>query len=393
MSSDGTLYLSPPVPLLKTEAQAGSYTSSMPSGSDEQACCMPFLTEREAEYDLSSDLQQYQTKTEPDGQAPLPATTTLSSAVPNVRASRFPTRPLHHYTNCFLEPTKPTCLKDWPTPYSEIEQEEQRVILPSRLQYPAHHNLQQRRYQSYDDFDSFHNISGPPNSPQAWSIASSPTAVNYQVVEELCMQQRFPSVSSAPALTSFDTADSYFSDADTSSSPVTGHLEPGYYNPELSSIGINYDSQSYSASPGPVPGLSPGFSSPASSVASPTNQHYTIGSVPIGFMEVTTLTPELGVSPPQEMVVAEQQPGQSDTSMVGVLVPFRTDSQRPSIPYAKLIERALLTAPKYTMSLQDIYQWFCDNTDKPSFTKSGWKNSIRHNLSMNAVSCLFRILP
>lgn len=55
-------------------------------------------------------------------------------------------------------------------------------------------------------------------------------------------------------------------------------------------------------------------------------------------------------------------------------------------PYAKLIYRALLNAPRNSMALQQIYQWFIDNTDKVKPGQTGWRNSIRHNLSMNAVS-------
>jgi Forkhead domain len=55
-------------------------------------------------------------------------------------------------------------------------------------------------------------------------------------------------------------------------------------------------------------------------------------------------------------------------------------------PYAKLIYRALLGAQGHRMALQEIYQWFIENTDKSNSTTSGWRNSIRHNLSMNAVS-------
>lgn len=54
-------------------------------------------------------------------------------------------------------------------------------------------------------------------------------------------------------------------------------------------------------------------------------------------------------------------------------------------PYAKLIYRALMGAPNHSMVLQEIYQWFIENTDKGNSTSSGWRNSIRHNLSMNAV--------
>ncbi|KAI9812967.1 MAG: hypothetical protein M1832_006446 [Thelocarpon impressellum] len=54
-------------------------------------------------------------------------------------------------------------------------------------------------------------------------------------------------------------------------------------------------------------------------------------------------------------------------------------------PYAKLIRRALLTAPGYRMILKEIYDWFVINTDKAKDpSQKGWQNSIRHNLSMNA---------
>jgi hypothetical protein len=54
-------------------------------------------------------------------------------------------------------------------------------------------------------------------------------------------------------------------------------------------------------------------------------------------------------------------------------------------PYAKLIYRALMSSPNHSMVLQEIYQWFRDNTAKGGSDTKGWMNSIRHNLSMNAV--------
>ena len=62
----------------------------------------------------------------------------------------------------------------------------------------------------------------------------------------------------------------------------------------------------------------------------------------------------------------------------------RTDSE----PYAKLIYRALMNTPDKTMSLQDLYQWFRDNTIRGKASSKGWQNSVRHNLSMNKVNYL-----
>ena len=57
-------------------------------------------------------------------------------------------------------------------------------------------------------------------------------------------------------------------------------------------------------------------------------------------------------------------------------------------PYAVLIHRALMSAPNHKMVLSQIYEYFREKI--PRFRKvkgRGWMNSIRHNLSMNGVSC------
>lgn len=54
-------------------------------------------------------------------------------------------------------------------------------------------------------------------------------------------------------------------------------------------------------------------------------------------------------------------------------------------PYAQLIYRAFMSTPNKSMTLQEIYQWFRENTDKAKSEGKGWQNSIRHNLSMNGV--------
>lgn len=58
-------------------------------------------------------------------------------------------------------------------------------------------------------------------------------------------------------------------------------------------------------------------------------------------------------------------------------------------PYAQLIYRAFMSRQNKSMTLQEIYQWFRENTDKGKSEGKGWQNSIRHNLSMNGV----RVFP
>ncbi|KAI1334358.1 hypothetical protein F5Y15DRAFT_294335 [Xylariaceae sp. FL0016] len=60
------------------------------------------------------------------------------------------------------------------------------------------------------------------------------------------------------------------------------------------------------------------------------------------------------------------------------------NGDRADEPYAKLIYRAFMSRARHAMTLQEIYQWFRENTDKARSQSKGWQNSIRHNLSMNA---------
>lgn len=56
-------------------------------------------------------------------------------------------------------------------------------------------------------------------------------------------------------------------------------------------------------------------------------------------------------------------------------------------PYAYLLYEALRSSKDHKMSLQEIYRWFEENTNKANDPQSkGWQSSIRHNLSMNEVS-------
>jgi hypothetical protein len=61
---------------------------------------------------------------------------------------------------------------------------------------------------------------------------------------------------------------------------------------------------------------------------------------------------------------------------------------KPNLSYAELIRRAIDAAPDKRMTLNEIYQWIVDNFDfyrrqEQNNRLASWKNSIRHNLSLN----------
>ncbi|RXM99078.1 Forkhead box protein J2 [Acipenser ruthenus] len=65
-------------------------------------------------------------------------------------------------------------------------------------------------------------------------------------------------------------------------------------------------------------------------------------------------------------------------------------TNKPPFSYATLISQAIKSTARGRMSLNDIYSWICEQYPYYKNTAAGWKNSIRHNLSLN--KC-FRKIP
>lgn len=100
-----------------------------------------------------------------------------------------------------------------------------------------------------------------------------------------------------------------------------------------------------------------------------------------------------GFSPPGESPQMKSEPSESshfdeDNESPNPVPASDSDDTKGTKPYAQLIYHALMTTNDKMMALQDLYQWFRQNTDKTKGSGDGWMNSIRHNLSMNAVSHL-----
>ncbi|XP_047111510.1 forkhead box protein J3-like [Schistocerca piceifrons] len=61
----------------------------------------------------------------------------------------------------------------------------------------------------------------------------------------------------------------------------------------------------------------------------------------------------------------------------------RAKDGKPPLSYAKLIHLAISNAPKGKMTLSEIYQFIIQQFPYYRDAGTGWKNSIRHNLSLN----------
>lgn len=56
---------------------------------------------------------------------------------------------------------------------------------------------------------------------------------------------------------------------------------------------------------------------------------------------------------------------------------------KPPYSYATMITQAIMSTDEMMMSLSEIYDWIATNYSFYRHSKSGWQNSIRHNLSLN----------
>ena len=56
---------------------------------------------------------------------------------------------------------------------------------------------------------------------------------------------------------------------------------------------------------------------------------------------------------------------------------------KPNASYIALISMAIQSTPEQKMLLSEIYQWLSENFSYFNITDKSWRNSVRHNLSLN----------
>jgi hypothetical protein len=59
------------------------------------------------------------------------------------------------------------------------------------------------------------------------------------------------------------------------------------------------------------------------------------------------------------------------------------EQSKPSYSYIGLISMAILSSPDRQLVLSEIYQWILDHYPYFRARGTGWRNSVRHNLSLN----------
>lgn len=81
------------------------------------------------------------------------------------------------------------------------------------------------------------------------------------------------------------------------------------------------------------------------------------------------------------------QRGVSEAGVEEASSPQREDQRKPDISYIEMIARAILASPEKKLCLQDIYEVIEKNHPYFRTALPGWRNSVRHNLSLHECFC------
>ncbi|KAJ2331808.1 hypothetical protein GGI00_003089 [Coemansia sp. RSA 2681] len=119
---------------------------------------------------------------------------------------------------------------------------------------------------------------------------------------------------------------------------------------------------------------------------------------PTGTMPATTGVSQVGSASASVAMSSPPQTSSKSSASTGISMPGPPDivlllsgaaqlkthtTGKPPYSYATLITYAILHHPRKQMTLNEIYNWAMGNYPYFKTAGSGWKNSVRHNLSLN----------
>ncbi|XP_077192381.1 forkhead box protein F1-like [Paroedura picta] len=94
--------------------------------------------------------------------------------------------------------------------------------------------------------------------------------------------------------------------------------------------------------------------------------------------------PPLGVPEPRGIQDSGFSRGEDVPTVAGPELHGSPDLQdKPNLSYIALISTAILSSPEKKLLLCDIYQWIMDKYPYFKNKEKSWRNSVRHNLSLN----------
>ncbi|OJJ03573.1 hypothetical protein ASPVEDRAFT_43054 [Aspergillus versicolor CBS 583.65] len=181
-------------------------------------------------------------------------------------------------------------------------------------------------------------------------------------------------------------------------------MAPGYSSsrqlrPEMRRLPAGKDMSNWvhAESPEVPPSFFSLYKAPSYSVGPSFTPHSQAPSPPANPTMTTGLSPTSTSAPYHALPLGVLSPPpiklKADREAAPPANPEETEETSADPPYSQLIFDALDAAPGKKLPLQGIYQWFEKNTAKGRDPGSkGWQNSIRHNLSMNAVSIIISMI-
>lgn len=101
------------------------------------------------------------------------------------------------------------------------------------------------------------------------------------------------------------------------------------------------------------------------------------------YQQTESTTPPPVIRPPSPPRTPVKAPPSPPTPPTPTPVPTLQTHQKPPYSFSCLIFMAIEAAPARALPVKEIYAWIIRHFPYFKHAPQGWKNSVRHNLSLN----------